>query len=160
MPQTNKTSLVYPGLLGKGKSRVNFENLQYQNPIRYEYIRFNYADTVGKEILRLPANSIILNSLLVTIDERFTPSSGITLLEIYRFTTNEKLFGIALIGIGTLDLGNPVSLPFFSEKETLILRLTNFPLPAAATITSGRGWLILQWLNLNLVDSYRKERYA
>lgn len=159
MPQTNNKSLAYPALLGKGKARINYDNLQYVNPINYEYIPFDYNNTVGKAIIKLPANSVLINPAILTVEEIFTPSSGIAILQISRLSTGDIILASTMIGEGTTDLGTPVFEPVFNQVEILLLRIRTFP-SASATLSSGRGWLLLQWLNLNLVRSFRENFYA
>lgn len=161
----NRRSLAYPALIGKGKARINFDNLQYQNPVNYEYFTFDYTNTIGKIIRELPANSVIINTIILNATELFTTSSGIVHLyldakeeNVVTIGTNASIVITNLVGTGNLITSTyygPQMQKVFSNKTMLLLyiRASN-----STVVTAGKGHGVLQWLNLNLVESYRENR--
>ena len=166
MPQVNRRSLVYPALLGKGKAFVNYDNLQYSNPLTFEYFEFKFNDTKGRIIANLPKNSIIFGSIFVDVTELFMFSTGTGTPEFSLGIINsvDKIATAVLVGTSNIPVhteGHANYMKIFSDKVDVYLSVNVVPAFANTVVFSnGRGRGFFQWLDLNLVESFREVRNA
>lgn len=157
----NRRSLAYPALIGKGKARVNFDNLQYQNPVNYEYFTFDYNNTIGKILIELSPNNAIVNSIILNVTELFTTTSDTPRVVIGAIEENVSSSVVALsylVGTGNLILSTiygPGMQRIFNNKTKITLDVR---VASNVAVTAGKGHGMFQWLNLNLVESYRENR--
>ena len=149
-------ALPFPGLL-KGKQQVNLDAIRTLAPFQVAYYEFKVSDfRSAKPIITLPRNTIVVNPIKVAVttefDEWVTLSVGIG--------TDPTYFGgPAIIGIvDEYELGVTGSAGYMNpiREDTYALL---FMLPATSTSSTpvtGEGFLIMQFLLLNDVSSYRE----
>ncbi len=127
-----------------------------RNPLNYLYFEFNHQQVGGSRVLReLPRNAIIHGVLTIRIEEGF--DGGETILRLGTDADNED---IAVVQIGPkgiiLDMWpgereNYMQILVKGARLNLSMLNTQTPAP-----TLGRGWGVIQWLDLNLVEGFKR----
>lgn len=144
--------LPYPGGI-RDKSRVNLDAINYVNPYQTIYFQFDVTITSSRLIAIIPKDALIYNALC-QVQEVFT-------------TRNTKL------RIGTID--NSSSIGVFDLMNEGVRFIETFGLnwgkilmedtPVYASIaipsgesvnTRGRGYGIINYLNMPLIPSFQK----
>ena len=130
------------------KEQVNEDDIRFKNPIGYVYFNFKVGDN-GRTIVTLRNNQIIYGFITVNVSEAFAADN---------FLHIGTLANVTLITRIALEFTGPVSVFGGVDSADILTRTTqslDIRYSLKGTSTVGRGWGVLQYLDLNLVEGFR-----
>lgn len=143
--------LPYPGIV-KAKEAINLAAVAYKNPLGYFYFEFN-SDTKPRKLLTIGKNIILLPYTIIAVEEIFTGAGSNAVYINLGTSSNPVEAGKSVISSSTgwapLD---------WAEGILLLKKLrhpTNIFMSISGSPTSGLGWGLLQYLDLNRVERIR-----
>lgn len=145
--------LTYP--VDDDRARVNLEESVNLPQLQQFYFTFGRTD-VGKSRLlkRLPSGSMVYGVLTIRVEEGF--DGGETELRIGTDADNSDIVVVSLAPKGVVvnlwpgERENHMQILRYGANIKMSLLNTETPVP-----TLGRGWGILQWLDMNRVEGYK-----
>lgn len=133
----------YPGVI-KGKEQQNLESVRFKSPVKLIRFEFDF-NLKTRQILLLPVNGLIRGLQPIYLSEPFDGSAELRV----GITGNSRAFGLyPLNNEGysvSQDVGDKLMEPRTTPTSVIISLYIN------STPTRGRGFGLLEWVNLSLV---------
>lgn len=147
----DKGVILHPGI-AKGRERANLEGVLYENPEKLIYFKFNSSWLDNPQVIAtLPANSFVYGEISCRVTEAFLGSGPILRIGTQNVGTDIGSAGISVTGSRIFNVGEKYGHLF--EEKTILTAITR-----ATTGVQGNGWVVLKYLELNLVSGFRQTR--
>ena len=137
----------YPSL----KDQADRDDLRFKSPIKYTYFSFK-AGSNARTIITLKPGQIVYGDILVVVSTAFSVTS---FLQIGTLARTKLITSVALEFKGTSTVSGGVDSDDILKEAAQSLDIRySITYTDGITATSGRGWGILQSLDLNLVEGF------
>jgi len=145
-------AVLHPGGLTI-QERQNLEDVRFEPPVVPIFIEFTVSDlNKSRSIIRIPKNSLIIAPVFVRVTNVFNSTSPVMLLGL----NTDRDVGVAFIG----NTGVVNFVPDVSDKSQFLtkiekdstLKVTVFEF-GQTNPSRGKGWVLLQYVNLNLLGA-------
>jgi len=143
--------IVFPGNVS-GKNRLNLDELSYQNPYQTIMFGFNASHHRSVNLITLPKNVMVYEVVCKVIEAFDAVNSR---LEI---GTDSGQASIAMFNINNVGLKFMVEFDLpkfyrpFTQPENIRIAVTAL----SGTNTRGSGFGVINYLDLNLIESNKK----
>lgn len=149
-------ALPYPGIL-TDKERANFDSGIFVPPLNFIYFTFNATlYKKSKVIGTIPKNGMVYGTIQFRVTEAFTRSTYKLALGLSPSTIDlgTSIVGAQNIVVKTVFLGGLAQgyLSPLDQERNIVLSL--IPNQVEDAPTSGAGFGIMTWLNLNLIQGF------
>ena len=130
------------------KEQANIDDLRFKTPIRYIYFSFK-AGSNARTIVTLRANQIAYGTFMVVVSEAFGVNN---FLEVGTLENSNLITAVPLQFTGTFHHFGGTGSDDILQRTTKSIDI-RYSLKGTSTV--GRGWGVLQVLDLNLAEGFR-----
>lgn len=144
--------LPYPGGL-RDQSRVNLDAVSYENPYQTLYFQFDTRISRSKQIGLFPKNTLIYGAMCNVVEPFITRNTKLRIGTISN-SGSIGIFDIMNEGFRFIETFGINWGQIFTQEERIYASIV-IP-PGESVNTSGRGYGIINYLDMTLIPSFQK----